>query len=142
MPQFDLDRFVKAQQPVYDVVVAELSAGRKRSHWMWFVFPQLKGLGRSSTARFYGIEGREEAAAYWRHPLLGPRLKQCAQLVLDVEGRSVHEIFGAPDDLKLCSCMTLFQAMAPDEPVFAAVLDKHYGGARDEATLQLLASAL
>ena len=135
---WDLERFVSAQDPVYAEVCAELAAGRKRSHWIWFVFPQLAALGRSSTARFFGLEGVDEAAAYWAHPVLSQRLRQCTQLVLDVQGKSAHQIFGSPDDLKLCSCMTLFEIAAQDEPVFGEVLARYYGGVRDEATLALL----
>ena len=133
-----LERFVEAQAPVYASVLRELGAGSKTSHWMWFVFPQLKSLGRSSTARFYGLEDRAEAAAYWRHPLLGPRLVECTRLVLATSGRSAHAIFGSPDDLKLCSCMTLFDAVAPEEPAFRSVLDRFYAGVADAATLDLL----
>lgn len=130
-----LERFVEAQRPVYPAVLRELGAGSKTSHWMWFVFPQLKSLGRSSTARFYGIEGRAEALAYWRHPLLGPRLLECTHLVLETRDRTAHEIFGSPDDLKLRSCMTLFDGVAPEEPAFRAVLDRFYRGESDPATL-------
>jgi uncharacterized protein (DUF1810 family) len=133
-----LERFVEAQAPVYAAVLRELGAGRKTSHWMWFVFPQLKPLGRSATARFYGLDGRADALAYWRHPLLGPRLVECTRLVLATRGRTVHEIFGSPDDLKLRSCVTLFDAVAPEEPAFRAVLDRFYGGIPDAATLELL----
>jgi uncharacterized protein (DUF1810 family) len=135
----DLQRFVRAQQDTYDAACRELAAGDKRTHWMWFVFPQLKALGRSGTAQFYGISGREEAQAYWRHPVLGPRLKRCCELLLGVHGRSAHELLGSPDDLKLRSCMTLFEAVAPEEPAFAQVLQRYCGGVRDERTLQLLA---
>jgi uncharacterized protein (DUF1810 family) len=135
---YDLRRFVDAQAQVYASVCSELAAGRKRTHWMWFVFPQLEGLGLSSTARFYGIASRDEALAYWRHPLLGRRLKQCAELVLAAGDSTAHEIFGSPDDLKLRSCMTLFQAVAPDEPVFAAVIARCFDGIRDPRTLELL----
>jgi uncharacterized protein (DUF1810 family) len=134
----DLQRFVVAQDTVYDRVRAELAAGRKTSHWMWFVFPQLKALGRSTTAQHYGIADRAEALAYWRHPLLGARLKHCTSLVLGVDGRTAHEIFGSPDDLKFRSCMTLFGQVAPDEPVFAQALQKYFGGAADERTVELL----
>jgi uncharacterized protein (DUF1810 family) len=133
-----LQRFVEAQAPVMDEVRAELADGRKRTHWMWFVFPQLAALGRSELARHYGIASREEAAAYWRHPVLGPRLKQCSELVLAVRGRSALEIMGAPDDLKLRSCMTLFAEVAPEEPVFRDVLARLYGGEPDRRTLELL----
>jgi len=133
-----LERFVDAQASVYAAVLGELGAGRKTSHWMWFVFPQLKALGRSRTALFYGLEDRAEAAAYWGHPLLGPRLLECTRLVLATTGRSAHAIFGSPDDLKLCSCMTLFEAVAPEEPAFRAVLDRFYAGVADVATLEQL----
>lgn len=135
----DLARFLAAQDPVVDQVRAELAAGLKTSHWMWFVFPQRKELGRSATARHYGIGSRDEALAYWRHPVLGPRLAEFARLVLGVQGRTAHQIFGTPDDLKLRSCMTLFAAVAPEEPAFRQVLERHYGGEPDPATLALLA---
>ena len=138
---FDLQRFIQAQDPVYERVCAELRAGDKSTHWMWYVFPQLKQLGRSSTARFYGLSGIEEARAYWAHSVLRPRLKECTALVLGVDaGRSAHDIFGSPDDLKFRSCVTLFRNVAPVEPVFQAALDRFYGGAGDAATLALLAS--
>jgi uncharacterized protein (DUF1810 family) len=137
-PDTDLQRFVAAQDPVYGQVCAELAAGRKASHWMWFVFPQLRDLGRSATARFYGLASRAEALAYWQHPVLGARLRQCARLVLAVQGRTAHDIFGSPDDLKLRSCMTLFAAVAPEEPVFAQVLQRFFGGEPDPRTLALL----
>lgn len=134
-----LQRFVEAQAPVYDAVCRELRAGRKASHWMWFVFPQLRALGRSATAQFFGLADRAEAQAFAAHPLLGPRLVACSRLVLAVEGRSAHQIFGSPDDLKLRSCMTLFEAAAPSEPVFAQVLERFYAGDRDPLTLAALA---
>jgi uncharacterized protein (DUF1810 family) len=134
----DLKRFVQAQAGVYSDVCAELAAGAKRTHWMWFVFPQLRGLGRSATAQHYGLEDGAEAVAYWAHPVLGPRLRQCCELLMAVQGRSAHDIFGSPDDLKLRSCMTLFEAVVPGEPVFGAVLRKYCDGRRDDATLQLL----
>ncbi len=134
-----LDRFVEAQAGVIDAVRAELRDGRKTSHWMWFVFPQLRGLGRSSTARHYGIADRAEAAAYAHHPVLGPRLLECTDRVLTHPGSSAHRIFGSPDDLKFASCMTLFEAVWPNEPGFARALDTFYGGRRDSATLGLLA---
>ena len=135
---FDPHRFLQAQEPVFSTVRSELKAGRKATHWMWFVFPQLRALGRSGTARFYGLEDSAEAAAYAAHPVLGVRLRDCAELVLNTPHRSAHQIFGTPDDLKLCSCMTLFEATAPDEPIFGAVLDKFYGGERDSLTLEKL----
>ena len=137
-PGDPLQRFVDAQAPVFDDVCDELAAGRKTTHWIWFIFPQLRELGRSATARFYGITSRDEALAYWQHPVLGPRLKQCAELVLNVGGRTAHDILGTPDDLKLRSCMTLFAAVAGDEPVFTRVLERFYGGRPDERTLALL----
>ncbi len=134
---FDLQRFVAAQGPVFAQVCAELAAGRKTSHWMWFVFPQLKGLGRSATAQRFGIASRDEAQAYWRHPLLSARLKQCTELVLGVEGHSANQIFGSPDDLKFRSCMTLF-AQVTGAPVFGQALEKFFAGKGDEQTLRLL----
>lgn len=134
----DLQRFVAAQTPVYAQVMVELSRGMKASHWMWFVFPQLKGLGRSSTAKHYGIASLEEALAYWRHPVLGSRLKQCTDLVLAVNGKTAHEIFHSPDDLKFCSSMTLFERAAPEEPAFARALDKYFSSQRDPQTIALL----
>lgn len=141
---FDLERFVTAQAPVYGAVCAELAAGRKTSHWMWFVFPQLCALGHSATAKFYGIESLEEARAYAAHPILGERLRACSGLVLAALGRpglDVHRIFGSPDALKLCSCMTLFERAAPDEASFAQVLRQGFKGVRDHATLEWLAVA-
>lgn len=136
---FELQRFVAAQDRVFDDVLAELAAGAKTSHWMWFVFPQLRGLGRSATARHYGIGSRAEALAYWRHPLLGPRLRRCCELLAGLQGTSARQVFGSVDELKLGSCLTLFEAVAgAEEPLFAALLDKYYGGRRDAATLQLL----
>ena len=135
---FDLDRFVQAQDPVLDQVRRELGEGRKRSHWMWFVFPQLRGLGRSATARRYGIASLDEARAYLAHPVLGPRLVECTDLVNKVEGRSVHEVFGSPDDLKFHSSMTLFARADPGGRVFRGALDKHFGGAPDPLTVELL----
>jgi uncharacterized protein (DUF1810 family) len=122
---FNLDRFIEAQAPLYETVVAELKSGRKRTHWMWFVFPQLTGLGRSPMAQKYAIDSAEEAKAYLAHAVLGPRLRECTQLVLDIEGRTLHEILGAPDDLKFRSSMTLFAEAAADNQLFAAALDKY-----------------
>ncbi len=133
-----LQRFVQAQDRVDASVRDELAAGRKRSHWMWFVFPQLKGLGHSETAQYYGIASRREAAAYWRHPALGPRLRQCTALVLATRGKSARDIFGTPDELKFHSCMTLFAAIAPDEPLFEKALARFFGGQPDGRTLALL----
>ena len=135
---FDLQRFVAAQESVYPQVRAELAAGMKASHWMWFVFPQLKALGRSATAKHYGLASKAEAVAYWQHPLLGTRLRQISELVLAVDGKSALQIFGTPDNLKFRSCMTLFGAVAPDEPVFEQALQKYFDGAPDVQTLVLL----
>ena len=138
---FDLARFVDAQSPVMAAVRGELVAGAKRSHWMWFVFPQHRALGRSATAQHYGLTGVEEAAAYWHHPVLGPRLRECCALLLAASPlRSAHDIFGSPDDLKLRSSMTLFAAALPDELLFARVLDCFWGGVADALTLRLIAS--
>ena len=135
---FDLERFLVAQEPVYKTACDELAAGRKSSHWMWFIFPQLRALGRSPTAKFFGIEGLDEAKAYWAHPVLNQRLSQCARLVLDIRGRDVHQIFGSPDDMKLCSCMTLFSFVAPAEAPMKQVLDRYFSGIPDNTTLALL----
>jgi uncharacterized protein (DUF1810 family) len=135
---FDLQRFVDAQAPVYQRVVAELRHGRKQSHWMWFVFPQLAGLGHSPMARRFAIRSREEAVAYLGHGVLGPRLRECTTLVNAVEGRTIREILGSPDDLKFCSSMTLFGAVSSDA-AFAAAIAKFYGGRPDPRTLDLLA---
>jgi uncharacterized protein (DUF1810 family) len=135
---YDLERFVRAQAPVHDDVVAELREGRKTSHWMWFVFPQIEGLGRSETARSYAIGSLDEARAYLAHPVLGPRLRECTGLLLAVEGRTAASIFGPIDAMKLRSSMTLFLRADPEEPLFGRVLDRFYGGAPDEATDALL----
>jgi len=133
-----LQRFLDAQAAIYSRVTAELAAGRKMSHWMWFVFPQLKGLGRSATAQHFGLSSLEEARAYWAHPVLGGRLKECIELVLAVQGRTAHDIFGTPDDLKFGSCLTLFEQAEPHEAVFARAIERYFGGRRDANTLALL----
>jgi uncharacterized protein (DUF1810 family) len=135
---FKLERFVTAQDEIFPQVLAELSAGEKRSHWIWFIFPQMKGLGRSLLATYYGIGSLKEAVAYTRHPLLGPRLVQCTQLVNHVEGRTLYEIFGSPDDMKFHSSMTLFARAAPENPVFQEALKKYFNGKPDALTLTLL----
>lgn len=135
---YDLQRFVEAQKDCIDDVLRELKGGRKRSHWMWFVFPQIKGLGLSSTARHFAIGSREEAAAYMNHPILGPRLRKCSELVTQVEGWSLREIFGSPDDLKFRSCMTLFAEVAADNQVFLDALGKYCGGQSDALTMERL----
>jgi uncharacterized protein (DUF1810 family) len=134
----DLDRFLEAQGHVYAGVLAELRSGRKTGHWMWFIFPQIAGLGQSATSRFYAIASRDEARAYLAHPVLGARLRECAEAVLAVPGRSADEIFGVIDALKLRSCMTLFHRVAPEESVFARVLERYYGGLADAVTDGLL----
>ncbi|MDH1269563.1 DUF1810 domain-containing protein [Rhizobium pusense] len=136
--KFNLERFVTAQQNIYEVALSELQAGLKRSHWMWFIFPQLRGLGRSETARFYAISGRAEAEAYLTHPVLGPRLVECTTAMLWHTDLSAHDILGSPDDLKFRSSMTLFGAVAGRDLSFQAALDRFYAGVRDESTLRLL----
>ena len=134
----NLERFVEAQAPVYPRALAELTAGRKQSHWMWFVFPQISGLGRSPMAQHYAIHSLDEARSYLAHPLLGARLKECTSAVLGIIGKTAHEIFDTPDDLKFHSSMTLFARAAPDEPLFRAALEKYFGGAEDALTLEKL----
>ena len=134
----NLERFVEAQAPVYPRALAELTAGRKQSHWMWFVFPQISGLGRSPMAQHYAIHSLDEARSYLAHPLLGARLKECISAVLGIIGKSAHEIFDTPDDLKFHSSMTLFAHAAPDEPLFRAALEKYFEGAEDTLTLEKL----
>jgi len=138
---FELSRFVEAQAGCWDVACRELAGGRKQSHWMWFVFPQLRGLGTSAMAHRYGISSLAEASAYLAHPVLGPRLRHVTGLVLAIEGRTAHDIFGSPDDMKLRSSMTLFARATPDIVVFHDVLARHWNGALDPATLRLLGTA-
>jgi uncharacterized protein (DUF1810 family) len=135
---YRLQRFLDAQAPVYSAVCAELRAGRKRSHWMWFIFPQIAGLGVSQTARLYAISSLDEAAAYLAHPVLGSRLRECSQLVAAIAGRSIEDIFGHPDDLKFRSSMTLFARATADNAIFTACLQKYFDGHPDRATLALL----
>ena len=134
----DLQRFVDAQDSVIDDVKKELRSGRKRSHWMWFVFPQMAGLGRSQMAQRYAIASREEADAYLAHPILGPRLRECTELVNDIDGRSATDIFGSPDDLKFRSSMTLFGTVADTPAPFDTALERYYDGEPDSKTLELL----
>lgn len=133
---YDLARFVAAQDPVIDQVRRELTAGRKTSHWMWFVFPQLEGLGHSAMAQRYAISSLDEARAYLAHPVLGARVRECANLVHRHTARTVHEIFGSPDDLKFHSSMTLFDVASGHAAPFITALDLHFNGKRDEATLR------
>ena len=137
---FNLERFDSAQTTVFPQVLAELRSGCKRSHWIWFIFPQMKGLGQSPQSFHFGIGSFAEAAAYWRHPLLGPRLDQCTHLINRIENRTVREILGSPDDLKFRSSMTLFARAAPENPVFQQALDKYFSGEPDPLTLELLRS--
>ena len=135
---FDLNRFLRAQDQVMASVLKELAAGRKRSHWMWFVFPQIAGLGLSATSRKYAISGIDEARAYLEHAVLGERLRECTHLVMNIEGRSTYEIFGTPDDMKFGSSMTLFDALSDGEEIFGLALEKYYDGERDARTLEIL----
>lgn len=137
---FNLPRFVQAQDPVFEWVQEELSAGKKKRHWMWFIFPQLAGLGGSEMSRYFAIGSKKEALAYLQHPLLGPRLRTCTQLVLNVKQRSIAEIFGHPDDLKFHSSMTLFAQVAPDDSLFHRALERYFHGIQDDWTLHLLDS--
>jgi uncharacterized protein (DUF1810 family) len=138
---YDLGRFLQAQQDDYEQALSEIASGRKRSHWMWYIFPQLDGLGVSSTSKHYAIKSLDEARAYLAHPILGPRLLECAEAVVRLEGRSAREIFGSPDDLKLRSCATLFACVSPPGSVFERLLTKYYQGRRDDKTLRVLASS-
>ena len=137
---YQLERFLNAQDGSYAQALAELTAGRKRSHWIWYILPQLTVLGRSGMAQHYGISGLDEARAYWQHPVLGPRLQACCEALLALEGKSAHEIMGSPDDLKLRSCATLFAQVAGEDSVFERVLDKYFEGEPDPLTLEFLAS--
>lgn len=133
-----LQRFVEAQDRVYESVCNELALGEKTSHWMWFIFPQMKGLGQSPKAKYYGLESADEGLRYWQHPVLGPRLLACTKLTLAQPNTAARDIFGTPDDLKFKSCMTLFVQVAPQEPVFKQALTRFFGGKADESTLKLL----
>jgi len=135
---YNLARFVSAQDGVFEQVVRELRQGRKRSHWMWFIFPQIAGLGQSAMARRFAIASLAEAKAYLGHPVLGPRLRECTRLVNAIEGRPIEEIFGFPDDLKFRSSMSLFARAADDEQIFAEALEKYFGGAPDPLTTERL----
>ncbi len=135
---FDLNRFTKAQERIYGNVLSELKSGRKRTHWMWFIFPQIEGLGRSETARFYAIKSLKEAQEYLNHPVLGSRLPECSAIVLGVKDRSIEDIFGFPDHLKFRSSMTLFSCVKNADPIFEAVIDRYFQGKPDTRTLELL----
>jgi len=132
-----LQRFIDAQNESYARALEEITDGRKRSHWMWFIFPQMKGLGRSSTSMFYGINDMDEAREYLAHPILGKRLREISQVLLQLDTNDANAVFGSPDDMKLRSCMTLFDNISPND-IFAAVLDKYFDGHRDNNTNKLL----
>jgi uncharacterized protein (DUF1810 family) len=136
--QYNLNRFLQAQEEDYERALSEIRSGRKRTHWMWYIFPQLDGLAFSSTAKHYAIRGVDEARAYLAHPVLGARLHECAEAVVQIENYSAREIFGTPDDLKLRSCATLFAHVSPAGSVFRQLLEKYYAGQRDDKTLELL----
>ena len=138
MDPFTLSRFVQAQEQIYDQALSELKLGRKHSHWMWYVFPQLDGLGSSPITKRYSIKSEDEARAYVKHPTLGPRLLECAEAILSVDGKSAREILGSPDDLKLKSCATPFAHVSPPGSVFEQILNRFYSGEHDAATLRLL----
>jgi len=135
---FDLDRFITAQENVYSRALSEIKNGRKESHWMWFIFPQIDGLGFSSMTVKYAIKSREEAVAYLHHGLLGARLREITSALLEIQGKSAREIMGSPDDMKLKSCMTLFALVSDENNIFQAVLDQYFGGKADERTIDLL----
>ena len=135
---YNLNRFLEAQAPVYALVLRELRSGRKQSHWMWFVFPQIEGLGSSGMGRRYAIASLDEARAYAKHPVLGARLRECAALVNAIDGREIEEIFDIPDDLKFRSSMTLFARATPEEGVFREALRKYFGGEEDRLTVDRL----
>ena len=135
---YDLSRFLEAQKNAYDTALREIRAGWKRSHWMWYIFPQIQGLGYSAMAQHYAIRDLGEAREYLQHPLLGPRLIEISEALLSLDESDPRRVMGSPDDLKLRSCMTLFQCAAPDQPVFGKVLDKFYGGRPDGRTLEIL----
>jgi uncharacterized protein (DUF1810 family) len=139
---FDLNRFVEAQEGSYPVALAELRAGRKRTHWIWYIFPQIAGLGHSAMSERYAIRSEDEARAYLAHPILGPRLIESAEAVLGVKGRSVHEIMGSPDDLKLRSCATLFARVSPEGSIFHRILEHYYNSGPDWSTLEILKGGL
>jgi uncharacterized protein (DUF1810 family) len=135
---YNLSRFLQAQEDDYEQALSEIVSGRKRTHWMWYIFPQVDGLAFSSTSKHYSIKSLDEARAYLDHPILGPRLRECAEAVVRLEGRAARDIFGSPDDLKLRSCATLFACVSPPGSVFDRLLTKYYQGQRDDKTLHLL----
>ncbi len=137
-PQYNLERFTDAQEGVYQRALKEIKNGRKQSHWMWFIFPQVAGLGFSETTRFYAIRDIAEASHYMQHPVLGFRLIEISQALLGIEGKTANQIFGSPDDLKLKSCMTLFSALPDANPVFESVIRKYFNGVKDARTLGIV----
>ena len=137
----DLDRFITAQSKDYAIALAEISSGKKRSHWMWYIFPQLKGLGSSDLARYYGIVSLDEATSYLRHPLLGKNLLEICGKLQELQGKTAHDIFNSPDDLKLRSCLTLFSMVQDTSPLFVALIDQYFEGIPDSRTVYLLRQA-
>jgi len=135
---YDLNRFLQAHEDNYERALSEIKRGQKRSHWMWYIFPQFDGLGFSTTSKRYSIKSVAQAKAYLSHPILGPRLTECVEAALSVEGRSAYEIFGSPDDMKLRSCATLFASVSPKSSIFDQLLEKFFQGERDDKTLRLL----
>ncbi len=135
---YNFERFLTAQEKTYLIALSEIKNGRKQSHWMWYIFPQIKGLGFSDTSKFYAINNREEAIQFMEHTVLGSRLLEISNEMLKVTGKSVHQIFGSPDDIKLQSCMTLFGSLANANPVFQSVLNKYFNGTKDDKTFQLV----
>jgi len=135
---YDLERFVRAQRDDYELALSEIVTGRKRSHWMWYIFPQIAGLGHSQMTKKFSLSSLAEAQAYIKHPLLGPRLRECTRLVNQVEGRSIQQIFGYPDDLKFRSSMTLFAQATPDNALFQEALQKYFNGELDSQTVERL----
>jgi len=136
---YHLERFVEAQEPIYTTALAELRNGQKRTHWMWYIFPQIEGLGFSVTSKYYALKNLDEARRYLAHPILGERLRECCNALLRVQGRTAYQIFGSPDDLKLKSCMTLFSEAAEEPEVFTEVLEEYFKGQKDQRTLDILA---
>ena len=136
--RFNLQRFIEAQDPDYESVLEELRAGQKYGHWMWYIFPQIQGLGGSAMSRKYAISSQDEATAYWEHPVLGSRLRECTQLVIDLEGRTAEQVFSYPDSLKFRSCMTLFERASTDPSIFRTALHKYFPGGPDQLTLDIL----
>jgi uncharacterized protein (DUF1810 family) len=136
--KYNLNRFIDAQKYIYEQVISELSNGNKQTHWMWFIFPQINGLGRSSIAELYSIKNKEEAIAYLENPILGKKIRECTEIILNINGKTASQIFGFPDDMKLKSSMTLFAYISDSHSIFHRVLDKYFDGKEDKKTLDLL----